>query len=297
MAPIIMRQPGRIIRGEMNKRLGDKVLTIEEEIATVDNVTLDDVNAHRAKYFVAPNLRIAIAGDLSKSMDKIKDIINQFDELGDGARPKIIDPDLRHVDPFTIVRKESRDIIVRLDVSSNDILSERERAAANLLTDVMSGGFYSILFGSVRDKGLAYNPRFGMSGGDLGYGGGLQYSTGADRVLPAIDACIEQLQSVKQGKLSDEIVQYCKDVMTGEFEMGGNTCGAIHDRVGSSYMLLDKVRDPMVRINAIKSLTKDDVVAAINKLFSQPAWGLCLYGNTDQALTDQVAERVKVLFE
>lgn len=291
-----LRNPGRVIGGEIGKRMGQKRLTVEESIATIDNVELVDVNEHRKKYFVAKNLRLTIAGDLKKHRAEIKDIINQFDELEGGERPEIINPEPCYAKPFTIKRKESKDIIVNLDIMSNEVLSERERAAARLMTQTMSGGFYSVLFGRIREKGLAYNPCYGMSAGDLGFCGGLDYSTSADKVLPTIDAYVEQIQKVRKGELSDELVQYCKDGMVGSFEMSNNTCGAMANLVGSSYLFLDKVRDPLVRINSIKTLTKDDVVVSVNKLFAQPAWGLCLYGNTDQQLTDQVAKKVGSLF-
>lgn len=292
-----LRNPNRIIGGEVGKRMGMMRLTMEQEIATIDNVELADVNEHRKKYFVAQNLRITVAGDLQQHKDQIKAIIDQFDELDKGERASIINPDGHYAAPFTIKRKESKDIIVNLDITSSEVLSERERAAARLMTQTMSGGFYSVLFGTIRDKGLAYNPCYGMSGGELGFSGGLDYSASADKVLPAIDAYIEEINKVRHGDISDELVQYCKDGMVGSFEMSNNTCAAMMDLIGSGYLFYDKIRDPYERINAIKALKKDDVVASVNKLFAQPAWNLCLYGDTDQSLTDKVADKVRTLFK
>ncbi len=244
-----------------------------QQLASIDRA--DVVNYYQATHH-GDNLRFVIAGDtdfelLTKKLDV---------KLPCGQRLAI---------PVTLATKLKQPIVARRDIDQVffNLFSERTRRfsyrqliAARIVTNLLSDGFSSLLFGLARERGLIYN--MGMGVEDAFHSAILRLS---GSVTPGnakafFKLVAEQVALAKSGRFTKSEFDQTRERMLGQRAISYQQLSNLTSYY-DTYFTEDEVIPFETFDQLLAKIDKAEATAAFRELFSDDSWGLSLVGPTD----------------
>lgn len=174
----------------------------------------------------------------------------------------------------TVIRNTPYDkkVFERLDMTQSkivlsfttDIKSPSDEFYKRLVAnDVFGGGPYSLLFSNVREKmSLCYycSSRFCASKGNVIIQSGIEPQN-RDKLISAV---LEQLEKLKQGEFSEEVLSASKKAISDIFGTVFDTPQAIIGYYGN--LVYDFPLTPEEAVEQVNATTKEDVIRILNEL-------------------------------
>ncbi|MGP1360832.1 MAG: EF-P 5-aminopentanol modification-associated protein YfmF [Candidatus Fimenecus sp.] len=174
----------------------------------------------------------------------------------------------------TVIRNTPYDkkVFERLDMTQSkivlsfttDIKSPSDEFYKRLVAnDIFGGGPYSLLFSNVREKmSLCYycSSRFFASKGNVIVQSGIEPQN-RDKLISAV---LEQLEKLKQGEFSEEILSASKKAMSDIFGTVFDTPQTIMGYYGN--LVYDYPLTPEEAVEQVNATTKEDVIRILNEL-------------------------------
>ncbi|MCP2025826.1 zinc protease [Flavobacterium sp. HSC-32F16] len=201
-------------------------LTVEEDLANIQNATLEDLKAFHKKYFGPASMHMVIAGDtenanfnasLKKSFKNWKGGVSEplkFDETPKtAAKTEVV----------SIAEKPSAELFIGQYTGLKR--SDADFIAFNIATYTLGGGFAGRLMQTVRDNdGLTYNITSATAGSSMT--GGYWYinaSFNPNLFQKGLDATMVQVNKwIKDGITAEEL-ENKKTNLIGSFKVGLST--------------------------------------------------------------------------
>lgn len=293
-----LSQPGRMLGPMVAKQMGFIVKTYPEYLASLDNISLDDVRAHWQYTHTAKNMRFVIAGDFEDQakLQQLKDKLNSFD-LPAGERFNDVPDGNLHSAPAVVVeRKDTPGINFNFFMEVKREYSDADDNAIDALNHILNGTMSSRIYGQAREQGLLYGCNSGCASGRYSaewYFGGRANN---DKLPVVFDLIVRELKRVKDGDISESELDDAKSYAMGKFQMGMQTAGQLANFLSGRYFYdgtIKKYEDTPAQIQAV---TVDEMVELANEYFDANIWSMGLWGTTNQAMGDLLHDKLSKLF-
>ncbi|MEI7682978.1 MAG: insulinase family protein [Candidatus Saccharibacteria bacterium] len=278
----------------LREEYGFKVVTDQERLKLMGNVTLEDVNRHYKDTHTSSNLRFVIAGNLS--LDRratVKSLISSIElPEGHGREELPLEVPKRLQKPLYLKNDSIDNIYFYLDTFKQRQLSDPEADALSLLNTMLTETLYSRILGTAREKGLVYS----MSSGHSQMLNSSNWWFGA-QVMPANASALfkiitNELGAVFSGDLADEDVQAAKQYSIGRYQRGAQTVAGTASGYAYRYFFDDVLEDYYQLPNRIKAITKQRIIKVANVMFEDNIWGLGCLSNAGPEFSEKLYKQV-----
>jgi zinc protease len=261
----------------------DSPFAREETYATIGAITRDDLIAWHAKYLHPNRIILGIVGDITVPEAKalVTKVFGEW-QKGPAATEKMPAP---RTDPnpgvFEADKEDSTQSFVAVGHQGSLLRTNPDYYPVEVLNEVLSGGFTSRLFASVRTaKGLAYSV-----GGSLGSHWTrvapfkMSSSTKVETTAATIEALITEVKDLEGSRPpTDEEVQLAKSGILNSFVFRSDTPAEVlgqqitFEYYGQPVDWLDRYR------TAIEKVTTAEVAAVAKKYFHPDAFSIVVVG-------------------
>ena len=146
----------RVMWPRVQQALGEDILTYNQRLKTIANVTLKDIKEHHRRTHTLKNMRFVIAGKMTGRKSRIKEALEAW-QLEEGERFEIPQDNLHSAGPLLIRRKEASNLTFGWSMIVPREISNSEADAMGCLNHILTGTFNSRIFGAARKRGLAYS--------------------------------------------------------------------------------------------------------------------------------------------
>jgi predicted Zn-dependent peptidase len=236
--------------------LAHEVLGSEEVIRTIKR---DDVVAYQQHYYQPGNMVVAAAGRVDHD-EMVKLAQRLFGGLSNQpvtAAPAVT-TELAPKKVSTFVKDTAQTHLVIGTVAYP--YRHPDDAAAKLVATILGRGLSSRLFMNVRErKGLAYTVTAGLDNfvdtGEFEVYAGVNLAKTND----AIEAIIEELQTITTETVGDEELSKAKNQIRGSLQMAMESNSAVADRLGSQLLLLNEIRSIEDTLDEVDAVTPADI--------------------------------------
>ena len=293
-----LSQPGRMLGPMVAKHMGFIIKTYPEYLASLDNISLDDVRAHWQYTHTAKNMRFVIAGDFEDQakLQQLKDKLNSFDLPAGERFNDVPDGDLHSAPAVVVERKDTPGINFNFFMEVKREYSDADDNAIDALNHILNGTMSSRIYGQAREQGLLYGCNSGCASGRYSaewYFGGRANN---DKLPVVFDLIVRELQRVKDGDIGESELDDAKSYAMGKFQMGMQTAGQLANFLSGRYFYdgtIKKYEDTPAQIQAV---TVDEMVELANEYFDANIWSMGLWGTTNQAMGDLLHDKLSKLF-
>lgn len=282
----------------LREKYGFYVLTDQERLTLMDNVTLDDIVAHYQSTHTSSNLRFVIAGNLNASRRKSVEQLFGNIELpkGKGRTPLPSEKPKSLSAPLYLHNETVDNLYFYLDTFAAHRLSDAESDNLSLINTMLTETLYSRILGTARERGLVYSMSSGMgqtkSSANWWFGA---------QVMPANATALfgiitKELHDVFDGKISDEDIESAKQYALGRYQRSGQTVGGTASGYSYRYFFDDHIDDYYKVPERIAAITKKGIVEVSQSLFTDNIWGMGVLGNASDTFLEDLQKQVAPLW-
>ncbi|NTW61066.1 insulinase family protein [Candidatus Saccharibacteria bacterium] len=287
---------GHILIPRVQQLLGEDVLTHRQSLGTIANVSLADIREHHRRTHTTDNMRFVITGKLSGRKSQIRRVIDDM-ELPRGERFSVPNDNLHKAHPTIIRRKSATNLTFGLFMILNRELSEQEMSAMRYLNHILTGTTHSRIFGSARQKGLAYNVSSYTGTGSYNSSWDITGQVNHESSEKLFNIIARELKYVIDGNIRQDEVDAAKSFALGRYQMGAQTVSQISNFYNGRYFDNDYVRDYDKVPEMIKSLTAERMIEVARSFFDEDAWVLAAVSSHDKQEIVDLHAKVEDLFK
>lgn len=283
---------------EMRKRIGFIAKTDQERLDLINNVKLEDVQAHHKRTHFAANMRFVIAGNFTPARArKLIEMLEAID-LPRGKKRFIMPHEKPKVITWPIyINNETVDnVYFYIDTFLRRRLKEEEADALNLLNTYLTETLYSKILGTARERGLLYDMSSGLSQTrDISnWWFGAQVSN--DNAKDLFDIFITEISKVSRGDLNPDDIEATKQYSLGRFQRSAQTVSGTANGYIGRYFFDDHVEDYYNIPARINATSKESIVEIANLLFKDKIWALGVLGNCGEDRANELRRQISVLW-
>lgn len=278
---------------------GYKVLTDQERLKRIKNVTVDDVRKHYKKTHFTRNMRFVIAGKITEARQKhILELLENFG-LPLGDKRFDLPPEKPHGlrEPLYINNRSVENIHFYFDTFLNRRLQEQESDALSMVNTMLTETLHSRILGEAREKGLVYS----MSSNYLQNKTATNWWFGTQVTkenAPALFTIIaKELKAICEGDISNEDLIAAQKYLLGKFQRSGQTVFGVLSGYSPRYFFDDYIDDYYEIPNRIKAVTKEQIIELAREFFARPQWGIGFLGSAPKELREQLVEILKPVWK
>lgn len=271
----------------LRESYGFKILTDQERLLLMDNVTLPDIKRHYESTHNAKNLRFVIAGQLPAQRRNVIEKLMENIELPEGEQriPLPTEKPKSLKKPLYIHNETVKNLYFYLDTFLQRRLSDPESDALNLINSMLTETLYSRILGTARERGLIYSMSSGVgqTKDSTNWWFGAQVMTKNAPVL--FEIMQSELLAVFAGEILEADIAAAKQYALGRFQRSRQTVGGTAGGYSGRYFFDGHIDDSYKVPERIEAITKEAVVRASKAMFKDKTWGLGILGDTsDQFL-------------
>ncbi len=238
---------------------------------TVEALSVEDLKAYHAKYFVPNNMVVTVFGDIDPD-EALKLVEKGFGKLSPDASFKPVDFNQPDVIPASITRHKQTSKptgMVMFGYQGTSLRDAKDYAALTLLDAIMSGYSYpgGWLHNALRGEGLVYYVHaFQITGPAPGFFA-IMAQTQPDKVETVVKRIEEFVDRAKQGQITEDEFRTAQQMVIALHAQENTTIGsqaqqaALDELYGLGYDYDKKFND------RILAVTRDDVVQMARKCF------------------------------
>lgn len=283
----------------LREAYGFAMMTDQNRLKLMTNVTLDDVRKHYKKTHVTSNMRFVIAGNLKGERRKyIRKLLDSVELPKGEGRIDLPDEVPRHLPkPLLIPNPTVDNVYFYLDTFMKRRMRDPEADALSLINTMLTETLYSRIFGAAREKGLVYgmSSGFGQTKDSSGWWFGAQVSpTNAPALF---DIIIKEVKASRNGKIKESDLTSAKQYSLGRYQRSGQTVGGTSAGYSYRYFFDDVVDDYYKVPERIRAVSRNRIVSIVNDLFAENIWGLGVLGNVSEASAKKIQKQVAPLWQ
>lgn len=276
--------------------LGEDTLTYQQSLLTISNVALADVREHHRRTHTTQNMRFVIAGKLSQRKAEIKRQIESF-ELNEGERFEVPRDELHKGNPTMIRRKDASNLTFGLFMTKSSQLSDQELNALHYLNHILTGTMHSRIFGSVRQRGLAYNINSYVGTSLYDSGWDITGQVNHESAGEVVDIIVRELKRVIDGKINNSDIEAAKSFALGRYQMGAQTVSQISNFYTGRYFVDGFIEDYEKVPDMIKKVTAKRMVESARSFMSEDKWVFAAVSSGEKQELLDLNEKIIPLFE
>jgi len=283
----------------LREKYGFKVMTDQERLKQIENVTRKDVQQHYKNTHSADNMRFVIAGNVTPlRQETIVSMIENI-ELPKGkgrlALPKEVPRSLRKALYIDVPSVEN--LYFYIDGFMKRHLMDSEADALNLVNIIYTETLHSRIFGAAREKGLVY----GMSTNYSRLIDSSNFWIGA-QVMPKnfsklLDIIIKEINRTKDGKIPSSDLEAAKLFALGRYQRSAQTVSGTAGLYSQRYFYDEVIEDYYEVPNRIKAVTKDAIIDTMNAIFKAGVKGFGVLGSCGDEYTQERYKQIMSLWE
>ena len=270
----------------LRQAYGYRVLTDQDRIKQMKNVTVEDVRRHYKKTHNTENMRFVIAGKLTDVRTKflLESLENIGMPAGKGrvALPKEVPRGLK--EPLHIPNRTVENIHFYFDTFLNRHLPDPEADALGLVNTILTETLHSKILGEARERGLVY----GMSSNYLQTKQACNWWFGSQVTqenAPALFTIIaKELSEVSEGGITLADISAAQQYLLGRYQRSGQTVFGVANFYSSRYFFDDQIEDFYQVPGRIKAVTREAIVDIVNEFFTAGNWGIGFLGSAPKEL-------------
>ena len=287
----------RLLWPQIQKSLGEDILTYEERINTIDNINLEDIKEHHKRTHTTDNLRFVIAGKITSSRKhKILDRLEGL-SLDRGNRLEFLrDETIKPKKPIFIKRKDLKNINFGFSIIIPRQLSDEEMDAMFALNHILTGTMHSRIYGQARKRGLTYGIYSGASRGVDNSSWDFEGQANYDTAEPLFKLIVDELNRIINHDISESDLNAMKSYALGSFQMGGQTVGATAGFYAGRYFWDGFIRDHKKQPEYIKQITRDQIFKIAEEFIKDDIWVLGAVTGGEEQQVLRLNEELKQLF-
>lgn len=286
----------RVMWPRIQQALGEDILTYNQRLKTINNITLRDIKEHHKRTHTLNNMRFVIAGKLKGRKNQIREMLEQW-QLESGERFDIPHNELTRANPVLIRRKDATNLNFGWSMSVPREISDSESDAMDFLNHILTGTMSSRIFGSARKRGLAYGVFSDTSVGFFDtawdFGGQVNLETAEE----LFDIIVKELNRVLRGTIDSEDIESAKSYALGRYQMGAQTVAQISGFYTGRYFGDDFVKDYGKVPADILAVNKDQMVATACEFFRADSWVLAGVTKDNKELLLRLQDKLEALFK
>ncbi len=274
----------------LRQSYGFRVMTDQERIKLMENVSLNDIRKHYASTHTTSNLRFVVAGKMPPERQKIIAALLGSIELphGDGRVELPIElPKTLHR-PLYIQNNSVDNLYFYIDTFMPRRMSDPESDALSLINTMLTETLYSRILGSAREHGLVYSMSsgFGQTKQSSNWWFGAQVMP--KNVNKLFDIISRELEFVLLGDIDEADVEAAKQYGLGRYQRSGQTVSGTASGYSGRYFF-DEIIDDYYKIpQRIAAVQKDGIVDISRALFKDRIWGLGALGSSGEHFVEDL---------
>jgi len=156
---------------------------------------------------------------------------------------------------------------------------------------------HSRIYGAARKKGLAYNvfsdTSVGFHDSSWDFGGEVNLDT-ADGLF---EIMVREVRAVIDGKVTEEELAAAKSYALGRHQMGAQTVAQISNFYAGRYFGDGVVKDYEKVPDAIRSITRDRMLATAREFIAHNTWVLAGVSSGEKEEIVSLHEKLQTIFE
>jgi zinc protease len=235
----------------------------QEEYATIDSISRDDLVAFHKKFYGPNNAMLAVWGDFDT-----KQMIEKIEKVFEGWQK--VDLDLPKTPQVEYEFRQTANVVHKDDVNQSNIylghigglMNDPDYFSLIIMNRILGGGFTSRLFKNVRSReGLAYSV-FGSYSANFDYPGEFYVGcqTKSESTVYAIRAMLKEVRKMQESEVTDEELALAKDSFLNSFVFNFDTKGEIVNRL-MTYEYFGYPADFLQKTKQnVEQVTKADVL-------------------------------------
>ena len=275
-------------------------MTDRERLKQMKNVKLKDIKDHYHRTHTTNNMRFIIAGDIKGRTASIKRMLEGIALPKGRTRFDLpIEQPKKLEQPVFIPRPSVKNVYFDLDTFAMTRFSDADMDALELVNGMLTGTLYSRILGEARERGLVYN-----------MGSGVEVMRNAtewwfsaqviSRNAPALfEIIVRELKRIKDGDISKDDLDSAKQYWLGRHQRAAQTVGGTMGGYTGRYYFDSVMNDYNAIPERIKAVSKDRIVAATQRMFSDQIGGLSVLGGGGRSreLTERLNEIVQPIWD
>ncbi|MCL2001813.1 insulinase family protein [Candidatus Saccharibacteria bacterium] len=253
----------RLLWPELQTRIGEQVLTLQDRLKTLPNITLDDVWAHYKKTHTARNLRFVITGNFTSRTARILELLETA-KFAEGLELPFPVDNYNANTPELIQRADASNVSFGFSLVLPRRLESKESDAMSGLNHLLNGTMSSRIFGEARRKGLVYGifseTQLGQQNASWDFGGEANPET-MEKLFAIIT---RELKKVAEGEISEDEVKANHSYALGRLQMQGQTVAQTGNFYTGRYVNYGEIDDydrMQERIQAVTKRTMQTIAA------------------------------------
>lgn len=286
----------RILWPRIQQLVGEDVLTYRQAIATIPNVTLNDIKEHHARTHTTNNLRFVIAGKLDGRKAAIKRLLEAM-ELPEGERLAPPHDELHGSAPSVIRRKDATNLTFSWSMVLKRALTEEELDAMHYLNHILTATMSSRIFGAARRRGLAYSVSAHVGSGPHDSSWDIIGQVNHDTAQDLFKIIQREIHNVLDGALTEQEIAAAKSFALGRHQMGAQTVSQIVNFYTGRYFNDDVIKDYTAIPKRIEQISLERIVAASRLFIEEATWVLAAVSSGDKQELIELGEQLEPLFE
>lgn len=287
----------RVLWQTIGRSMGGHSLLDREKIATIDAVSVDDIKKHHTQTHTHRNMRFVVAGDFNGKTDRAIELLESWN-LPEGERLAPIKDTLQSARPVAIPKTDQENSNFGFIMTIPRVLTQAELVAFLAVNHILTGTLHSRIWGKARAEGICYGMGSGTSTDLDGNSSWEFYGQVRPDNAPKLYRLITaELQRIARGDLSEKDLKEAKQYLLGDYQMRGQTVGALAAGYASDYFFDDTYEDYSATIGHIEALTPEKIVPLVKEFLRTKTWTLGEIGTVTQAEVDSHHRTLEALFE
>jgi zinc protease len=282
----------------MQQALGEKVLTYEQRLKTIDNISLEDIIEHHKRTHNTDNLRFVIAGKIDK--ERKAKIIDRLEKLPleRGERFELLTDNLENPEkPIFIHRPDLKNISFGISIVLPRQLSTTEMDAMHALNHILTGTMHSRIFGKARKRGLTYGVYSGASRSLNDSSWDFEGQTNFETAKPLFELIVFELKRILDEELTEEELDAMKSYALGSFQMDGQTVGSTAGFYAVRYFWDGNIRNHEKQPEFIKQISRQKIFDLAREFVENGKWVVGAVSGGEESQIVELSEKFANLFE
>ena len=288
----------RLLWPKIQQEFGEKVLTYEERLKTIDNITLDDIREHHKRTHTTDNLRFVIAGKITPT--RRSKILEGFEnlQLERGERFEIItDPTKKPQAPIFIHRPDLKNISFGISLLLPRKLTTSEMDAMHALNHILTGTMHARILGQARKRGLTYGVYSGASRGPKDSSWDFEGQTNYGTAKELFELIVSELKKVLNEEITEKELEAMKSYSLGSFQMGGQTVASTAGFYASRYFWDGHLRDYKSQPKIIKQISREQIFKVAKEFIDANTWVLGVVSGGEESQIQELNREFSKIFE
>ncbi len=282
----------------MRKEFGLIGKTDLEHLDLMKNIKNDDLKEHYINTHFTSNMRFIIAGKITqKRLKTIKELLEGIKLPVGQGRLDLPQEIPNKINKAVYMDNNSvKNLYFYLDTFFLERLNDKELDAINIVNILLTETLYSKILGKARELGLVYGMNSGISftKNVTNWWFGTQVSS--KNALALMDIIREQINLIRNGSISIKDIRSTKSYALGKFQRSAQTVSGTVNAYAGRYFF-DEYIEPYNELPArIKKLSKNDLINATNKMFTDNIWGIGVLGDCGERFAGKMKKSLADLW-